>query len=109
IETNVPPKARVEVAGGMQSLLRILENLVLNALQGNGARGAHRVALRVDSEHAGAVHRIVVEDDGPGFDAEQLSQPISAFSTSKRSGTGLGLYTVERLVTASGGTLRRVN
>jgi two-component system, NtrC family, C4-dicarboxylate transport sensor histidine kinase DctB len=51
----------------------------------------------------------VVEDDGPGFREEQLAGPIEGLSTTKVNGTGLGLYTSERLVRASGGKLVRGN
>jgi signal transduction histidine kinase len=100
---------RAAIRGGEETLLRVLENLLLNACQGDGTRGAARVALVVsDDERIGAL-AIQVADDGPGFAEELLGRSIAPFATTKSNGTGLGLYTVERLVRASGGTLRCEN
>ena len=52
---------------------------------------------------------ISVCDDGPGFSAEHLAGPITGFQSTKADGTGLGLYTAERLVRASGGSVAREN
>lgn len=107
IESELEDQTRVEIAGGTQSLQRILENLVLNSLQGDGHRMASRVVLR--SVVSDDRQLIIVDDDGPGFDEEQLSTPVTAFASGKPSGTGLGLYTVDRLVVASGGAMHRAN
>ena len=105
IETGIEDDVRVEVAGGGETLLRVFENLVLNALQGDGNRAADHVYVGCARDARAGSHRIVVEDDGPGFDVKMVERPITAFSSTKASGTGLGLYTVERLVTASGGKI----
>lgn len=99
----------VSVNCGLASLRSVLDNLLLNACQGDGKRGASHVRLRAELDRSGALLRLVVEDDGPGFRAEQLACPITPFVTTKRNGTGLGLYTTERLVAASGGTVVRSN
>ena len=52
---------------------------------------------------------LLIADDGPGFPAEKLKAPIEGLSTTKPNGTGLGLYTSECLIRASGGTLERHN
>ncbi|MGI5863707.1 MAG: ATP-binding protein [Myxococcales bacterium] len=98
---------RVRVNGGSVTLHRAIENLVVNACEGDGSRGATRVEVCL----APAGDNVVVEviDDGPGFTREQLAQGVVGFQTSKSHGTGLGLYTVERLVAASGGSLVRDN
>jgi signal transduction histidine kinase len=63
----------------------------------------------VRSADAADGHEIIVEDDGPGFNQEQLLAPIAPFVSEKPAGTGLGLYTVERLVAASRGAFHRTN
>jgi signal transduction histidine kinase len=98
-----------EVCGGEETLHRMLENMLLNACQGNGTVGASRVDVFVrDEPHVGALV-VQVIDDGPGFTPAQLARPVDAFATTKADGTGLGLYTTERLVRASGGSLQRAN
>lgn len=98
-----------EICGGDTTLHRMLENIVANACQGNGTTGATRVDVLVrDEPHVGSLV-VQVIDDGPGFSEAQLAGPIDAFATTKADGTGLGLYTTERLVRASGGSLQRAN
>lgn len=99
----------VMVSGGVDSLRRIVENLVLNACQGDGERGARRIDVSLEDAPTVGSIAICVCDDGPGFSAEQLAQPITGFQSSKSEGTGLGLYTAERLVRASGGSMARAN
>lgn len=52
---------------------------------------------------------MIISDDGPGFPPERLAVPIQGLSSTKPQATGLGLYTSECLVRASGGRLERQN
>jgi signal transduction histidine kinase len=101
--------AAAAVGGGSASLRRILENVVANACEGDGARGARAVELTVAAEPEVRLLAFDVRDDGPGFPAALLASSIAPFVTTKPSGSGLGLYTAERLARASGGLLRREN
>ena len=94
------------VGGGRASLRRILENLLTNACEGDGARRAEVV---VSAEPEARLLAIEVRDDGPGFPPALLALPIAPFSGTKATGSGLGLYIAERLARASGGLLRREN
>jgi len=98
----------VQVRGGGGNLRRILDNLLINACQGDGKTGAREVKVSGRRREDGAFE-LVVRDDGPGFPADLIGQPIEGFRTTKRGGTGLGLYTSESLVRASGGIIERRN
>jgi C4-dicarboxylate-specific signal transduction histidine kinase len=67
------------------------------------------VTVTVSNNGPGDEVSVVVEDDGPGFPAELLLGPVEGFKTTKRGGTGLGLYTCERLLWSGGGRLKRAN
>jgi C4-dicarboxylate-specific signal transduction histidine kinase len=97
------------VSGGPGSLRRIVENTVANACEGDGSALPQRIEVVVSAQPDTGSLAVEVRDDGPGFLPALLAAPISAFRTTKPGGTGLGLYTVERLVQASGGWLRRAN
>lgn len=91
------------VAADREQLRRALANLVLNALQA-GARH-----VRVSAAQDGAVARIRVADDGPGFDPgakERLFQPF--VGSGRREGTGLGLPIARDIARAHGGDLALV-
>lgn len=98
-------RALVEVRGGEKTLARIIENLLKNAREGDGARGASRALVRVEHGRDGMTVRLVVEDDGPGFSDEMLRRGYELFGTTKEEGTGLGLYTIDRITVAHGGKM----
>lgn len=84
------------------SVVGALMNLVNNALQAAG-KGAHlSIGCRVLPLREPMLS-IVVQDDGPGFDA-QVAQKISElFFTTKEQGTGLGLAVVRAVADAHHG------
>lgn len=108
IERHGGDDAVVLLAGGRSSLERIVSNLVVNACEGNGTA----VPTKVDVEIAGQEGRVTmtVRDDGPGFADEVLAAPLDARGpTTKSQGSGLGLFFVNAIMTASGGALERKN
>ena len=84
-------------------LLQVLANLIGNAVQHGDA--AHPVMVRVEGELDASV-RIQVENTGT-IPAELRDTIFSPFVSSPDStrGTGLGLYIVEQIVNAHGGTV----
>lgn len=102
-----PPAALVR--GGEATLEQVVEQLVVNAVEGDGRRGARRVEVAVEVDERAGVVAVRIADDGPGFGGGLLERPVAPFVTTKARGVGLGLYTAERLVHASGGSLRLEN
>lgn len=88
---------RVGFVGGVTGLHRVLHNLLKNAAEGDGVRGATRV--RVDVTRNGEVAVLSIEDDGPGLTADPW------IGTRKADGAGVGLRSTRTLVEASGGSL----
>ena len=103
-------------------LRQILLNLVLNARDAMPQGGKIGLSTRVaefPSEFPGKVSSnagpgaarravsLVVEDNGCGMDAETRARLFEPFFTTKNpgEGTGLGLATVQRIVSESGGTI----
>jgi signal transduction histidine kinase len=103
------PPCVLSVYGGEGTLHRILSNLVVNACEGNGVKTAASVWVDVIPDEAARRCEIVVADDGPGFSDAQLQSGVEVFASSKPHGSGLGLYTVERLVAANQGALSKKN
>ena len=113
LATSLEAPARGEgltalVQGGAEKLECLLAGLVANAREGDGSRGAKSVTVAVANEPDGAVS-IRISDDGPGFARGVLEGFSTAFLTTKPHGSGLGLYTAERLASASRGKLRVEN
>lgn len=100
---------RAWVRGGTTTLRRVVENLVTNACEGDGMRAAGSVRISARTEPLSGRLEMIISDDGPGFAPERLAAPIQGLSTTKPQATGLGLYTSECLIRASGGVLERQN
>ncbi len=83
-------------------LVQVVLNLVLNAIDATAKGGS--ISVEVDAPAPGSV-RLVVADDGCGMTPEQLARLSRPYFTTKKHGTGLGLFVSRRLVEAHGGRL----
>ncbi len=106
LKLDVPPHP-VKVAGDRDELLRLMENLVENAIK-YGQRGG-KVEIAVES--AGGEASLTVRDDGPGIAPEHLPRLTERFyrvdtaASREAGGTGLGLAIVKHIVLRHRGRL----
>ena len=94
---------------------QVIWNLMLNAVEAMTPQeegvlsiktrlGQHMTTLHVG--HFGReVVEVVVEDTGPGIQAEDLDRIFIPFYTTKTSGSGLGLAICHRLIRGAGGII----
>ncbi len=94
-----------QFAGEAQDLQEILGNLLDNACK--WARHEVRVSVAAPDEADDARLCIVIEDDGPGIEADQRAQVMARGARLDESvpGSGLGLAIVQELVGLYGGEL----
>jgi len=83
------------------TLRRALLNLVQNALDAMPQGGTLTLAGQRTATHV----RLHVRDTGNGIPTEQLTKIFEPLYTTKPGGSGLGLYIVQEIVIAHGGTL----
>jgi len=103
------------VRGDAAKLLGALINLVRNGIEAMGPGGFGEPlgasaperprVLELTARRADARAVVEVADRGPGLASEVRARLFEPFVTTKRTGTGLGLVIVHRVVTAHGGTL----
>ncbi|NGX17527.1 PAS domain-containing protein [Wenzhouxiangella sp. XN24] len=93
-------------------LRQVMHNLLANSLKFTAAGRAPRVrvhAERSDEENAPGVVRVIVEDNGIGFDMQYAERIFSPFQRlhgrSMYRGTGMGLAIVRRIVERHGGRI----
>lgn len=82
---------------------QIVVNLVRNAVE--AVRGRPHPVIRVGSRLDGAYVQLSIEDSGEGIPAEIVPTLFKAFSTSKRTGLGLGLAISKTIAQNHGGDL----
>ncbi|ULU27024.1 response regulator [Dyella terrae] len=103
--------------GNHTELQQCLLNLSLNAIQAMPDGGELRISASLASlpesffqpdEEAreGNYLCLTVSDTGTGMDESALLHLFEPFYTTKESGTGLGLVSCKRLITAHGGVMR---
>jgi signal transduction histidine kinase len=90
------------VALDEESLKQLYLNLILNALEAM-PQGGH-LAVRL-AERAGRIE-VGIADDGAGIPAGTLKRLGSPFFTTRATGSGLGLFLVQRLAESAGGELK---
>lgn len=82
-------------------------NLIQNAYDAMGSGGG---MLRVSATRANGANRdgveVRIEDSGPGIPADLREQIFNPFVTTKKTGVGLGLSIVSRIVDGHHGTIR---
>lgn len=88
-----------------KSMSRVLDNLLLNALQHSPAGGVIDIVATVDDARCS----VAVENTGPVIPVEKREAIFEMFSTEREGGTGLGLGIAREIVEAHGGTLQCVD
>ncbi|NVB38678.1 HAMP domain-containing histidine kinase [Pseudenhygromyxa sp. WMMC2535] len=97
-----PP--RVDVLAPRGALLRVLSNLISNALDviPDGAEGRVTISAWVASDDV----FVQIADNGPGIPEEMQPKIFDMFFTTKDKGSGVGLPVCRRLIEEWGGSLQ---
>ena len=100
-----------EIEADIGRVRQILHNLVSNSVEALEQTEAGKILLKTDFTTLNGipVAEIVVEDNGPGFQAGVVSQAFDPYVTTKPKGTGLGLAIVKKLVEEHAGTIDASN
>jgi len=87
--------------GVRDQFVQVVFNLVLNAIDATGKGG--RIDVTAKSEEG----RIVLEvaDDGMGIDPAHRERLFRPYFTTKKHGTGLGLFVIRKIVEDHGGSV----
>lgn len=107
--TVTGPDAPVELLGDERMLAQALTNIVKNAAEavdraleaGEAKSGTVAIDVFVDGDEA----QVTVRDNGPGFPVEDRDRLLEPYVTTRKSGVGLGLAIVTRIVEDHGGRI----
>jgi two-component system, NtrC family, sensor kinase len=100
IETQVP-SGLPAVLGVRDQLVQVFLNLILNAIDATDTGGQ----IRVHADASGDRLVISVEDNGVGIAPEHQTRLFQPYFTTKKHGTGLGLFVSRKLVAQHGGEI----
>ena len=99
------PDTPLPVLADRQLLKQALVNLVENGALSAREAGCVPVRVAVTAEAHGDRIHVMVDDNGPGIDAERRDSVFEPYETSRKSGTGLGLAIVKKIVLDHGGEI----
>jgi signal transduction histidine kinase/CheY-like chemotaxis protein len=106
VERRYAP-GKLEICAVKGEVRQVISNLLVNAYDALAERGRLTVETAL-LETPGETNRIVfrVHDDGPGIPSDVLAHIFEPFYTTKQgTGTGLGLWVSDTIVTKHGGTI----
>ena len=108
LDLNSPAEELEADAGRVR---QILHNLFRNSVEAFAGAGNGRIDIwtGVVEHHGQKFARIVVSDNGPGFQLTRVEQIFDPYVTSKPKGTGLGLAIVKKLVEEHAGLIEAKN
>jgi two-component system, NtrC family, sensor kinase len=98
IETYLPDDLPAMV-GVRDQLVQVFLNLILNAIDATGVGGCIVVRAVTDDNSL----TVDVQDDGTGVAPEHRERLFQPYFTTKKHGTGLGLFVTRKLVEDHGG------
>lgn len=105
IHINIPPEMQVEF--DPTHFAQILGNLVENAERHSRGSDAPRITLTASSSPTGRPY-LEIANKGEGIPSSAKAQVFEPFFTTRRSGTGLGLYISRELADCNGAELIHV-
>lgn len=115
IERHVTPNLP-SIFADEQMCDQIFANLILNAYEAMGAgntehSAAPRISISISSDSSNGVSGVAVEiqDSGPGVPDELREQIFNPFVSSKKTGVGLGLSIVAKIVDDHRGSIQLIS
>jgi len=118
IEVEVSAEvAAMQVIGHRDALSQVFFNLIINSAQVRGSHGEQVGKIKVEpcreilknrapqGAEAASYHGLCLADDGPGIPLELREKVFEPFFSGRKSGFGLGLAVVHRIIHALGGAV----
>ncbi|MCE2822713.1 MAG: HAMP domain-containing histidine kinase [Saprospiraceae bacterium] len=98
------PKEALHIMGDKNHLIRVFNNLVINAIQAIPSDREGRINVAVLNQNGLAV--IKISDNGGGIPPEIRDRVFEPNFTTKTSGSGLGLAICKKIIEAHDGNIR---
>jgi len=95
-----------QLIGNADDFQRALLNILLNAIDAVATveDRPREISMLLKKSNQGAV--LAIADNGVGMDADEKQRIFSQYFTTKKSGTGLGLYIAQKIIKDHGGMIK---
>lgn len=88
--------------GDREKLTQVLINLFFNALEATPEKGTISIYSEITRDHC---WQLKIQDSGEGIPDHNINRIFDIYFTTKKSGSGLGLYISRKIVQAHDGTI----
>ena len=95
----------IKLIGNREDFKRALLNIILNAIEALAHVTDHERELNVELAGHEKEVRITISDNGPGMDEEERQRIFAPYFTTKKQGTGLGLFIAQKIIKDHHGTV----
>lgn len=103
LDLAIPPE-RYHILGDKNHLIRVFNNLVINAIQAIPSDREGRIQVSLERQNGLAT--VQISDNGGGIPKEITDRVFEPNFTTKTSGSGLGLAICKKIIEAHDGTIR---
>jgi PAS domain S-box-containing protein len=93
------------VSGNRIQIQQVLVNILMNGIQAMSGQEQPESRLHVKTAWDGSEVMALVEDNGPGIDADKIDHIFEPLATWKPGGTGMGLAISNAIIKAHGGRM----
>ena len=99
---NIQPGAYT-IKGDHTKLMQVILNILKNSIEAINTDATEK-NITIDLHNAGDVFELTIKDNGQGFDAETANLFFVRGFTTKKNGTGLGLYNCRTIIESHSGS-----
>jgi PAS domain S-box-containing protein len=92
--------------GDPDAIKRALFNILLNAVDAVSGLTDRKAEISVTTKVQEGLYHIEIRDNGIGLDEEDRVRVFKPYFTTKKKGTGLGLYIAQQIIREHGGSIK---
>ncbi|MEO0205144.1 MAG: ATP-binding protein [candidate division WOR-3 bacterium] len=93
-------------AGNREDIKRVIMNLLLNAIEAVAALKERKPEIRIALREERKNIFITISDNGSGIPGSELEKIFEPYYTTKKGGTGLGLFIAQKIVREHNGEIK---
>lgn len=91
-------KKGIKLIGNLEDFKRAILNILLNAIEALSLVSQKQRNLDIELFQENKVIIMVISDNGPGMDKDEIDKIFTPYFTTKKGGTGLGLYIAHNIL-----------
>jgi PAS domain S-box-containing protein len=97
--------SNLKMTGHPDDLKRAVLNIMVNSIDALSSVAGHQGEINIEFSRDNDKLVLVIQDNGPGIDKEEQDKIFTPYFTTKKGGTGLGLYIAQRIIRDHEGTI----